>query len=246
MRRKRLSSGFTLIELVLSMGAMALIAIGAARAYQAIARFETEVLPRREQMGAYRRAEDRLAALVRGAYLSDSGSGTPTYFIGVATGQGVTVPALGDLSDTLTFTSTGLRPRGAYVESTDAFEDLNARFGPQGGIAEISLSSVPVGDPGGREGPYLRIQRPADGDFEQGGTEKVLDADIAGVGFDFWDGTTWVAEWDTSTMPEPRLPAAVRITYSLVGEEGTTRVLIVRLPLSDVTPENPATIGGGP
>ena len=45
-------------------------------------------------------------------------------------------------------------------------------------------------------------------------------------------------------MLEPRLPSAIRVTYTLEGED-SSRAMIVRIPLSDVTPENPAGVGLG-
>jgi prepilin-type N-terminal cleavage/methylation domain-containing protein len=236
--------GMTLIELLVSMGILVIVAVGASRSFEAAVFFQTKLQPRLEGSDQVRRIETRIANLLAGAYLSPGTGGTAaTYFTAVASGESTWSPGLGDLSDQLTLTTIGVNPSNVYLSTTDDFENLNARFGPQGGMMEVSFEAAPIGDAGGATGPYLRTQRPADGDPTQGGWESVLEPNLAGINFEFWDGTTWVPEWDSSTMPTPRLPAAVRVTYALVGSEDTVHTFVVRIPLSDVTPDNPAGVG---
>jgi prepilin-type N-terminal cleavage/methylation domain-containing protein len=237
--------GFTLIELMISLAIMIIIALGATATYEIAVGFQIRELPQRQVYQARERFENRIRALIRSAYLSPGGGAAPSYFMAGAGGIGgaAGMQAGSAPADVLTFTATAPAPLGAFLESQNDFETLNEQFGPQGGLAEVSISVTPVGEEAGsRTGPFLRTQRPADGDFTQGGFEELLDANVHALTFEFYDGTAWVPEWDTSTTP--RLPAAVRITYTW-QEEDTPRVLIVRLPLSDVTPENPAGIGGG-
>ncbi len=58
--------------------------------------------------------------------------------------------------------------------------------------------------------------------------------------FSFFDGIDWIAEWDTFTG-QRRLPAALQITYRLESEE-YPRSMTIKLPHSDITPEDPLVI----
>lgn len=245
-RAGRAESGFTMVELMISLGMLVLLSIGAAKSYEAVITLQTKTAPARELAEVKSRFEKLITDMIRSAYLSPGGGGAATYFTGFVNTGGISAGGIqaDQPSDTLTFTAASLRPIGSYLESTDDFPTLNTRYGPQGGLAEVSLSMVAVGDAGSRTGPYLREQRPADGDFTQGGFESVLDPDVTTISFQFYDGTAWVGEWDTSTMPDPRLPAAVKVTYRR-SDEDFDRTLTVRIPLSDVTPENPAGVGLG-
>lgn len=249
--RRRGQAGLTLIELMISLGIMVLIGLGTVFAYDAAVKFETDTRPRITAANRFRRIETKIATYLRRAYLGGAtGGSAPTYFVASASGQSTWSAGLGDLADSLVFTSTGVSPSDVYLQTEDEFEDLNSEFGPQGGVIEVAFAPVPYGDAGDQAGPFLRTQRPADGDPTQGGWESVLDPDLAGLSFEFWDGTTWVPEWDSNAMTPPRLPAAVRVSYALVGEEDMVKTFVVRVELSDVTPENPAGIGtisgGGP
>jgi hypothetical protein len=219
------------------------IASGAVWSYQMAVAFQTRTLPGRTESLLQKQFEARMSGLLRAAYLSPGDGAAPTYFVGISESQGGNRATSG-LADTLTFTAAGLPISGAYMAAADDFQTLNERFGPQGGLDEISLSTIPVGEAGSTSGPYLRTQSPADGDWTQGGYEQALYTGVTSIGFEFYDGTAWIPEWDTSTMPEPRLPSAIRLTYTLEGEE-SSRAMIVRIPLSDVTPENPAGVGLG-
>ena len=88
-------------------------------------------------------------------------------------------------------------------------------------------------------GVIIREQHPADGDNTQGGTESVLDPDVTSLTYEFFDGSDWQPTWSTSNGTK-RLPAAVRVTYQ-VKDEDSQRVLVIRLPNSDVTTDNPVT-----
>jgi len=72
----------------------------------------------------------------------------------------------------------------------------------------------------------------------------VLSPDVQSIGFEFYDGTQWVGSWDTTAAGQRRLPAAIRVSYKLTADPNTTHVFVVRLPLSDVTPNNPVSNGG--
>jgi Tfp pilus assembly protein PilE len=165
-------------------------------------------------------------------------STTPiTYFQGLSDGGAA---ELG--SDRLTFTTTMPTVSVKAQQSQDDFETQQSDNGPIGGLAEVSLGMVAVGNPGTKTGLFERVQRPSDGDPTQGGQESVLGPDIASIGFQFWDGQEWLDTWDTTTMTPVRLPQAVQVTYRLKSEpNGPQHLFVVPIPTSDVTTINPVT-----
>src|SRR5204862_2978746 len=136
----------------------------------------------------------------------------------------------------VTFTTAKTRLPAAQIDSQDDFETQNQRFGAQGGIEEVSLGLSPVGHTDQNGGLFLREQQPSDGDPTQGGYESVLDPTIADIRWEFFDGANWQTDWDSRTTRR-RIPAAVRITYQLDGED-IQHVFLVRLMNSDVTTDN--------
>lgn len=236
------ATGFTLLELLVVLGITTIVSLAAARAYQESISYDQTLRSGREELQKTQAFEDRVSALLREAYMTGLADDTASCFIGqIGSGQvegGLEAP--NSLADNLTFTTFGGGVPARVIESKDDFETLNQNEGPQGGIAEMSLSTTPVGQPLEIKGLYLRTQRPADEDPTQGGTEEQLDPDVQKIEFEFFDGSTWQPVWDTRTMNPKRLPAAVRVTYRREGEN-QDRTFVVRLPHSDVTPENPVT-----
>ncbi len=235
--------GLTLLELLVVSVMMVLITIGASAAYSAAVRYHTTVLPQREVYRAEQKFESYLRDLIERTFVDTNAD---TYFIFSVGGNGPASGNSGDRADTMTFTAFGLHSSGAAANSELDFESQNESFGPQGGLAELSLSTTPVGDAADAAGLFLRTQRPADGDETQGGTERVLKENIQTIGFEAWDGLQWINTWDTTAMATPRIPSLVRVTYTLAGDtEETEHVLIVRLPRSDVTADNPVETESG-
>ncbi len=232
--------GLTLIELMVVLSITVILVVTVTFAYTEGIKFQARVPQQDAQLRSVTRFEDRLRRLFEGAYLTADETDQASYFMTLATGGDLANP------DTVVFTTLGVSVTNAYLMSTDEFETLNDRFGPQGGMAEVSISMIPVGEPPTESTTslYLRVQRPPDGDPTQGGLERSLANNIESFTFEFFDGVEWVTEWSTLTQ-QRRLPAAVRITYRITDEE-TDRVLTFRVPLSDVTPENPIVqeIGG--
>ncbi len=245
--RRASDRAFTHVELVVTVAILGLIAVGVSAAFDAGIQFQTKVLPARADLEAKRAIEERLRDLLARAYVDPSSEEATGVFIAYLSDRASLSGEAGAMPDSLVFSSAGKPPRGAYLAAADDFETLNEKFGPQGGIAETSLSLAPIGETEQTDGVFLREQRPIDTDPYQGGYESVLTAEIEALGFEFWDGTAWVVEWDTSTMPEARLPAAIRVSYRFASDpQDELRSMIVRVALSDVTPENPAGIGGSP
>lgn len=245
MRSKQ--AGISLIETLLVAGITLLMLLGATSTYVAANNFQSKVGPREERLATARAFEDRITRLLENAYLSAAADDVETFFVASTAGGQEITPSVSEsatLPDSLCFTSIGQQVSGAYINSTDTFENLNTQYGPQGGIGEYGISMTAVGDAGSRQGLFIREQRPSDGDAFQGGYESVMSENVTSIGFEFYDGTQWVTEWDTTTSGEKRLPAAVRITYTLDNDEGNSHTVVVRLNYSDVTPENPAASGG--
>jgi hypothetical protein len=236
------TQGVTLIELLVVSFMTALITIGAATAFRASVDFQRNVLPQRERVVRIQRFEDRLRNLLSKAYISADENDTATYFaLGSLTGE--TTTNEDDLPTSVTFTTFGNAPTGGAVASVETFEEIHSKYGPQGGTAEYTLGTEPIGDAGDRTGLFLRTQRPSDGDPTQGGEEEVFFEGLQSIGFEAWDGTAWVTEWDSVSLQERRLPAALRITYRLSDEANRPKTVIIRLAASDVTPQDPASGG---
>ncbi|GAB4459647.1 MAG: hypothetical protein OHK0029_22470 [Armatimonadaceae bacterium] len=240
-RSRHLQAGVTLLELLIAVALMSVIT--AAVTYAFIAGLDLERLQqqRRTLQEQDFALEQRIKQVLRGAKLSEDETDLNTYFIGE------TLADSGDLGcDQITFTTTSPGVPLAAQASEDDFETQNTQRGPVGGVAEVSLGMTPVGDAGEDGGLFERLQRPSDGDPTQGGTETLLDPDIRQIGFQFWNGTEWVTEWDTVNGAERRLPMAVRVSYSRVeSAEDTVRSFIVPLPTSDVDALNPVATTGG-
>ena len=228
------TSGLTLIELLIVLAVSVVLIATVAMAYDSGIKFQLSVPEKDAQLKSIIRLENEIRTLLEGAYLTTDATDATSYFLTAASG--------GELAalDTLVFTTLGLRPTSAYLNSQDEFEQLNERFGPQGGLVEVAFSTVPVGETEIANGLFLRTQSPPDGDPTQGGMETALVQGIQLFQFEFFDGTQWLEEWSTFTG-QRRLPAAIRITYQLNGDTAA-RTMTVRLPHSDVTPDNPLVI----
>ena len=232
-------AGLTLIELLVVMGVTVILIGSIALAYDAGIQFQQRVPEQDAVMRRQIQFEDRLRRIFEGAYLTTDETDLGAYF--------VTHSAGGDLSnpDTLVFTTLGLQPNSAFMRSEEmTFEESNERFGPQGGLAEVAFSMIPVGTAPVEDALFLRVQRPPDGDQTQGGFESALLENLQSFTFEFYDGLDWVTGWNTDTG-QRRLPAAVRLRYTFL-DEADEHVLTIRIPHSDITPENPLqeVIGG--
>lgn len=233
-------TGFTLIELLVTALIVGIITMALASAFAYGATYQTRSEASRQRELARIQFEDRLRDLLQNATVSTDTTDTTTYFLAGADAAGA--------DDRMTFTAAIPRISGAQVDSTDDFQTQNQEFGPQGGLDEISIGLTPVGQTQQNSGLFIREQRPSDGDTTQGGYESVLDPDVTSIQWEFFDGVNWDTTWDSITVTNRRIPAAVRMTYQLQNEQNP-RVLVVRLKNSDVTPTNPvaqtATGAGG-
>ena len=237
--RTRCQQGVTLVELLIVLVMTALLAAALAYAFTAELTLQRSQEAQRATLDHADALEQNVTRLLQGARLSDQATDTNTYFLGIADNNA------SDLGcDRLTFTTTAPGVPQTTLDSTDDFETQQAARGPVGGLAEVSLGTTPVGDSSGQTGLFERLQRPSDADPTQGGLERVLDPEIAHIGFWFWNGQQWVPTWQTSASLR-RLPQAVEVRYTLQGgPDNDVRVFVVPLPASDVSAENPAVQGG--
>lgn len=230
----RLQRGLTLVELIVALIGMALIFMALGGTYGAAMAWQERSVNADSRIDDDGRLEKQLTSLLQDAYLIPLEADQTSYLIG-SNSEGV-----GETSDTLTFTRLGPPPSSRYLNSEEQdFAALNEAYGVQGGLEEVSLSLVAVGSEAQGAGLFLRQQRPSDGDATQGGREKLLDENIVALSFEFFDGQQWLPTWDTVTTGPRRLPAAVRLYYTL-ADESEPRTLVVRLMNSDATPEDPA------
>ncbi|MBL1149851.1 MAG: prepilin-type N-terminal cleavage/methylation domain-containing protein [Armatimonadetes bacterium] len=232
--------GFSLIEVMVVLALSAVLTLTIARAFVHATEMERAFAISRESEAEAREFEETIRTLIESASLSRSAATLESFFMAGAVslgGDGIT-------SDSLTFTAVK-RPMDAVIGSGLDFETINERFGPPGGIEEVSLSLTPVGNPGERSGLFLRTQMPADSEPSQGGYERLLLEGVQSLRFEFFDGASWVGAWDTTTQTTPRLPAAVKMYYTTSDQQEVERVITVRVPASDATIDNPVTIGGG-
>ena len=235
--------GLTLVELLIAIVITALIAASASQATFVALRHQASAKEYRVAAARDAQFEDQLRRIISSASLSSVTTDPASYYLG-GDAAGDTDSNLQTSGAGLVFTALGDRLPAEYVTSQDDFETLNSTYGPRGGLSEISISQTAIGNAPVSSGLFLRKQVPADGDSTQGGYESSLDSDIESISFEFYNGETWDLSWDTTSMDTPRLPAAVRVTYSRTSSPGD-RTFVVRLPLSDVTPDNPITTEGG-
>ncbi|MBX3110692.1 MAG: hypothetical protein KF857_01680 [Fimbriimonadaceae bacterium] len=228
MRRR----GFTVIELLMVMVMTATLMIGLTTVFSSALATLRRAPDLDQKLEQGRRFEKRVTQFLRGAYVTADNADTLTYFVASNQSGSTSKP------DTIVFTTTSAPLNMAAIDDTEHdWQQKNEEYGPQGGLTEVSLSLTAVGSDATGSGLYLRTQRPADGDPTQGGYESLLLAGVTDISFEFWDGTEWTDTWDTTTGVR-RLPAVVRITYTLDGETDS-RVMTVRLEQSDVTSTNP-------
>ena len=239
-RIHRHQAGLTLIELLLALTLGVILVAALGFTFSAAANLQKAHAARIATQDQTARVENEITSIIQGAKLTTTATDTTSFFQGVNSGAQTD---LGCDRLTLTTTAPGV-PMASQQDATNDFETQQTMRGPVGGVAEVSLSTTPVGDAGGRTGLFERTQRPSDGDPTQGGIEAVFDADISDIGFQFWNGQQWITTWDT-TLGDRRLPEAVQVSYILTADpQRQTHVFVVTVPESDVTQNNPDSAQG--
>ncbi|MCX6379341.1 MAG: type II secretion system protein [Armatimonadetes bacterium] len=244
MRRRH--RGITLIELIVVMGLMIIMIFALGYGFTGGLDLQRVSAKRREEYSAMEGVDRRITHLLQSAFLSATANDTSSFFIGEMD-EGGKSEDIG--CDRLVFTTIAPSIPMASLESADDFETQHRSRGPIGGLSEVSYGTRAIGTPkGNQSGLFERVQTPSDADNTQGGMESLLSSQVQKIGFQFWNGTDWVAEWDTTVAGQRRLPASVKVTYTLntaTGSSGSDNsilhVFIVPLFTSDVTADNPVT-----
>ena len=249
MRNRR---GITLIELLLTLGLTVLVLVAAGRAFITGLNFSAQLSAGRAAISERVTFEENLTTLLRRAYLSSDTTSSNTFFIAGDTTQTASSTGLqqgqnnspsGSGTDSLTFSIVGRRLPGSLLTSQDDFETNNRQLGTYGGVTEVSLQTTPLGDGGaGKQGLFVREQTPSDGDPTQGGYESLYNETVSQIKFEFFDGTQWITDWDTRSQTAKRLPPTIRVTYRFTGDDDD-HIFLIQVPGSDVTPDNPLTVG---
>ena len=215
-------SGFTLIEAMVASILTAIIVSAISTAFSVTVRHQQRFFEPRNRFENVAYFEDQVKNwIVKATFTNDANQST--FFVADS------VSGDSSVSDRLVFSVAGNRLTGNALQDEESdFALRNQKLGPVGGVTEVGISMTPVGEPGGQEGLYIRKQTPSDSNHEYGGFESLLSSDVSRFEFEFWDSTAWVATWDSAV--EGRLPAAVKVSYTLLSDPDTDRVFVVRLP----------------
>jgi len=235
---KRGNLGLTLIEVLVAMGIGGIVVAASAVAFRAGVDnlyFSQRVLQAEQSKSDW---TSGIRQAISCALVSSDTNDTKSFFIASSD------DASSDLGATrLTFSSGYCSIPGGSLDSALTFDNVHDTYGPLGGLAEYSYSTVATGDAGTATGLFERVQRPVDADPLQGGFESLISPDVSEVGFLFWDGAEWLSDWDTRSGSR-RLPAAVKVQYRLTNEAtDQLHQFVVVIPTSDVTTSNPVTQG---
>ncbi|MCX6360706.1 MAG: hypothetical protein NT029_12900 [Armatimonadetes bacterium] len=233
----RLRAGLTLIELVLVLALTATLTGAIGYGFMAGLDQQRSHVARQADTNPVAALEREITRLIEGAKLTEDAADTTTYMVGMADATGDT----GTLGcDTLVFTTTAGAPDFGPLLSEDDYETQYTAQGPAGGVTEVQIGGQLQGRTESVSGLLVRIQRPSDGDYTQGGTQRVLSTHVESIGFRFWNGASWDDTWDTAT--ERRLPGAILVSYVL-ADDSTQSVhsFVVAVPSSDVDANNTVT-----
>jgi len=211
--------GFTLMELMISIGILALIAGLVWGSFSPIWRAREEVEIQANRYHAIRLAMDRMRRDLAMAFISDRYDPKryrerPTHFVGERGDRG-----------RLRFTT--FSHNRLYVDARESDQ----------AVVEYRIDRDPD-DPS--VDALIRREKPViDDDPERGGTEMVLVSGVLGLTFEYWDveKEEWVPEWDTTDAAwANRLPQRVRITLTAEGDDGKPRKYVTQATIAMTTP----------
>lgn len=209
---RRQARGFTLMELMISIGILAIIAGLVYGAFSPIWQAREEVEIQADRYHAIRLAMERMRRDISMAFISDrydykNYRERPTHFVGEHAGN----------RDTLRFTT--LAHGRLYVDARESDQ----------AVVEYRVDN----DPFDRSEQALirRVKTVIDDEPDRGGQETVLVSGVEGLNFEYWDveKKEWVTEWDTTDQAfANRLPYRVRIRLTAAGDDGKPRTYVTQ------------------
>lgn len=217
--------GMTLLEVIVSLGVLAMISLLIYGAFDSLSRGRRGEALRADRARQGRDAVERIAHEMQSAFLSLH---TPTNLALVTRNTGF-VGQSGAQFDRVDFTSFAHRRVLKEARESDQ--------------CELGYFVVPDPEVDGKMDLVRREQAPIDFDFKRGGVVNVLAEDVERFDIRYLDGFTgqWLDTWDSTLMTAQanRLPLEVRIELELKGVRNSpafryvTKVMIpMQQPLS--------------
>jgi general secretion pathway protein J len=212
--------GFTLMEVMISLGIVAVLAALVWGAFGPTWQAKQFVEEEANRYHSIRLAMERMTREISMAFLSDHFDhrryrDRPTHFVGEDSGT----------DDTLRFTT--MAHERLYQDAKES---------------EQSLVAYRVGrDPDDRDRNVLfrREKTVIDDRPDDGGVESILAADVLGMNLEYWDvaAQEWKDEWNTNdTEHKNLLPERVRITLIVKGDDGKERRFSTQAMIAINTP----------
>jgi len=213
--------GFTLLEVMISLGILAMLSAVVWGSFAPTWDAKQLVQEQADHYHGLRLALDRMSREISMAFISDRFDANryrerPTHFVGDDSG----------MRDRLRFTT--LAHERLYVGAKESDQ----------AVVEYRVDRDP--DDRAKYALIRRVKTVIDDDPEDGGAEAVLATGIEGLDLEYWDPDEkdWVREWDTYELGQHnRLPERVRITIHAAGDDGEVRkfttqaIVFLRAPL---------------
>jgi hypothetical protein len=131
-------------------------------------------------------------------------------------------------ADNLLFSSACLRTEGSVWRALRREED-DQPWQPIPLRAQVEYAL----DLGDTPGLYRRELAPAPAEpLEAEGDWELVCPQVRGLDLEWFDGTEWLAEWDSTARDQDPLPRAARVTFYVEPERGHERLLQATVPLA--------------
>ncbi len=205
--RRRHGRGMTLLEVLVSLGVMAMISLLIYGAFDSISRGRRGEALRADRARQGRDAVERIAREVQGAFLSLHQPLSPA----MQTRMTAFIASNGASYDRVDFTAFAHRRVERDVRESDQ--------------AEVGYFVVPDPDVDGKMDLVRREQAPIDFDPKRGGVVNVLAEDVESFDLKYLDPLTgqWVESWDSTQLAQQlnRLPIEIRVELKLKSVKNT-------------------------